>query len=468
MKADLVVRNAIIVLPESGPTAGDLVVKNGHVEAIGVTPKGLLSEEILDADGCLVFPGLIDPHIHCGWVPPLEDRMRAESAFGISGGITTFIRYVRHPESYLEMVDAQIELGNKVHYQDYALHLTIFNHDQVSEIPEYVQKFGVTSFKLYTHHKGRLGRGILMDIHPDADCEDPQDVNVDTALLKEIFRTLQRLPVRCCLNVHCEDGDLLAHGIEQARRLGLEGLAAWNYACSDLAEALAISQVTLLSRTYRVPVYFPHIGSRAAIRALREARICGTDFVAETGPHYLTLTTDCRSGVLAKVMPPIRTLDDQKAAWQALDDGLIETIGSDHVAFTLAEKKPTDIWSTRTAFPGTGLILPLLLSQGLARKRLSLQQLARITSLNAARTFGLYPRKGTLLPGSDADFVMVDPDRTWQIKAKDWLSAADFNIYEGMEVKGAVKSVYLRGVKVFEDGRLVGEQGRGRYLRRDR
>ena len=149
-----------------------------------------------------------------------------------------------------------------------------------------MKKFGITSFKLYTHHKGPLGRGILMDILPDADCEDSRDVNVDTGLLLEIFRTLQ--------------------------------------------------------------------------------------------------------------------------------------------------------------------------------------QLARSTSLNAARAFGLYPRKGTLLPGSDADFVMVDPDRIWHLTAKNWLSAADFNIYEEMELKRAVKSVYLGGVKVYEDGHLLGKPGQGRYLRRDR
>ena len=466
MNADLVVRNAKIVLPETGVMVGNLVVKDGRVAELASSCEESSTAEILDAEGRVVLPGLVDPHVHYGWVPPLEDRIRAESAFGVSGGVTTFIRYIRRPESYLELMDEQIDLGNRLHYQDYAIHLTLFNTVQVAELAQYVERFGVTSFKIYMNMKGQLGRGVLMDLRPESNRLEPHNVNFSTAHLYEVFHAIARLPARVRLNVHCEDGEILSQEIERVRRSGLEGLVAWHCACPDLSEALAISQVALLSRETRVPVYFPHIGSRGAIRALTEARACGTDFVAETALHYLTQTTDSPAGVLAKVMPPIRTVDDQAAVWQVLQEGLIETIGSDHVAFTLAEKNPEDIWNTRAAFAGTGLILPLLLSEGVARNRMSLQQLARITSYNAAKAFGLYPRKGTLLPGADADFVVVDQDHTWRIASSDLLTASDFSIYEGMEVKGAVKSVHVRGTKVFEDGQLRGRAGHGRYLRR--
>ena len=468
MTADLIVRNATVVLPETGVVECDFIVKDGRIAALGSFPDAPPAAETLNAKGRVVLPGLIDPHVHYGWAPPLEDRIRAESAFGVSGGITTFIRYIRRPDSYLEFMDEQIELGNRLHYQDYAIHLTLFDSAHVTELPQYVERFGVTSFKIYTNMKGSLGRGILMDLHPGSTQMDPHNVDFNIPHLCEVFRSLDKLPVRCRLSVHCEDGEILSHGIQQIRQLGLEDLAAWNLACPDLAEALAINQVALLSRTYGVPVYFPHIGSRAAITALREARRSNTDFIAETCPHYLTLTTESRVGMLGKVMPPIRTPDDQAAVWQAVREGLIETVGSDHVAFTRAERNPVDIWTIRSAFPGTGLILPLLLSEGVARKQLSLQQLARITSLNPAKAFGLYPRKGTLNPGSDADFVIIDQQQTHRITAKDLLTASDYNIYEGMEVTGGVQSVYVRGKKVFENGRIVGSQNHGKYLRRDR
>jgi dihydropyrimidinase len=282
-------------------------------------------------------------------------------------------------------MEEQIDLGNRLHYQDFAVHLTLFNSPQVAELSQYVDRFGVTSFKIYMNMKGQLGRGVLMDLRPESNRPEPYDVDFSAAHLYEVFRAMAQLPARGRLNVHCEDGETLTHEIERVRRLGLKGLVAWHCACPGLSESMAINQVALLSREHRVPVYFPHIGSRVAIKALREARACGTDFVAETGPHYLTQTTDSPAGVLAKVMPPIRTFDDQAAVWQALREGVIEAIGSDHVAFTLAEKNPGDIWTTRAAFAGTGLILPLLLSEGVLHNRMSLQQLARITSYNAAR-----------------------------------------------------------------------------------
>ena len=466
MYADLVVQNGKLVLPEAGPVKASLIVKDGRVKELAPPGKEPPAFKILDVNGCTVLPGVIDPHVHYGMMLPLNDRIRSESAFGISGGVTTFIRYFRRPEPYLFLMDEQIELGNKLHYQDYAFHLSLLNSTQVAELDEYVKCFGITSFKIYMNLKGKLGHGLLSDLRPGSDRLEPCNAEFSMAHLYEIFRAAAQLPARVRLSIHCEDGEILCHEIDRVRRLGLEGLSAWHCACPDISEALTISQVALLSRENKVPIYFPHIGSRGAIRALIQERASGTDFVAETTPHYLTQTTDSHAGVLAKIMPPIRTTDDQKAIWKALHDGLIESIGSDHVAYTLSEKNPGDIWTTKAAFAGTGLILPLLVSEGLNRNRISLQQLSRITSYYAAKAFGLYPQKGTLLPGADADFVVIDQDRKWRVAATDLLTASDFSIYEGMEIQGAVKSVFVRGTKVFEDGQVLGKPGYGQYLRR--
>lgn len=467
MGADLVLQNARIVLPETGMFISGLVVKDGRVAALGLPPGDLKDCETLDVRGRIVLPGLVDPHVHYGWGPDLEERTRAESAFGVSGGITTFMRYFRRPESYLELMDEQIDLANRLLYQDIAFHLTIFNQTQVSEIRQYAERFGVSSFKVYMNMEGEQGKGILMDLRPGARSEDPRDVDYSTAHLNEVFHAMALTRAPLVLSIHCEDGKMLQHGITKTQAQGMNGLEAWHVACPDLAEAVAITQGALFSRTHGVRVYFPHIGSRAAIQALRDARACGTDFIAETCPHFLVQTIDSPAGVLAKIKPPIRTREDQDAVWQALEEGLIQTVGSDHVPFTLAEKNPGDIWTTRTAFGGTGLILPLLLSEGVARNRISYQKLAQITSCNAARAFGLHPRKGTLMPGADADFVVIDEDRTWEIRQEKLLTASDFCVYEGMKMRGAVESVYVRGVKVFERGRLVGRPGHGQYLLRD-
>lgn len=467
MGADLVVRNAKIVLPETEVTVSDMVVKDGRIASLGDPPDHTKDYETLDAGGRVLLPGLVDPHVHYGWGPDLEERTKAESAFGVSGGITTFMRYFRRPESYFELMEEQLDLVERLLYQDIAFHLTLFNQQQISEIHQYVEQFGVTSFKVYMNMEAEQGKGILMDLRPGATAEDPHDVDYSTAHLNEVFKTMAQATTPLLLSVHCEDGKMLQHGITRAQAMGMNGLEAWHVACPDLAEAISITQAALFSRTHGVRVYFPHIGSRAAIQALRDARACGTDFIAETCPHFLAQTIDSPAGVLAKIKPPIRTQNDQEAVWLALKEGLIETIGSDHVPFTLAEKNPGDIWATRTAFGGTGLILPLLLSEGVARDRISLQKLAQITSCNAAKAFGLYPRKGTLMPGADADFVIIDEDKKWEIRWEDLLTASDFCVYEGMEVTGAVESVYVRGVKAYEDGKLVGKPGHGQYLTRE-
>ena len=464
MKVDLVVINGKLVLPEIGPTAGSLVVKGGQIVRIAVPGQEPPADEILDAGGRVVLPGLVDPHVHYGWLLPLEDRIRAESAFGVSGGITTIMRYFRRPESYLTLFGEQIQMSNRVHYQDYAIHLTLFTENQVAELRQYVERLGVTSFKIYTNMRGQFGRDVALDLRPDSNSIETYNVDFSIGHLYEVFLAASRVPARIRISVHCEDGEVVCRGIDRARELGLGGLPAWHYACPDIAEALAISQVSVLSRANNVPVYFPHIGSRASIKAVNEARASGTDLVAETCPHYLTQTTDCPAGVLAKIKPPIRTIDDQRAVWQAVHSGLIETIGSDHVGYMLREKNAEDIWQAHTAFPGTGLILPLLLSEGVNRNQISLQQLSRITSYNAARAFGLYPQKGTMLPGADADFVIVDLNQRWQVRANELLSASDFSIYEGMELTGAVNIVYVRGIKVFENGKVVGKVGHGKYI----
>jgi len=243
-------------------------------------------------------------------------------------------------------------------------------------------------------------------------------------------------------------------------------LPAWSASRPGASEAIAIQTVAYLSRRFGVPVYFPHIGSREAIEALVDVRARGTNYGAEVCPQYVALTTESDAGTLAKVMPPVRTAEDVPRVWWGIAEGLLTSFGSDHIAYTLAEKNPGSIWTTRPAFGGTGMILPIFLSEGVNQGRMTIRQLAEIGSLNTARLFNLYPKKGTLQPGSDADFVVVDLDKEWTVRADDLLSHSDFSVYEGRTVRGAVSAVGVRGQVMYQDGELVGDAGRGRYIRR--
>jgi dihydropyrimidinase len=213
-------------------------------------------------------------------------------------------------------------------------------------------------------------------------------------------------------------------------------------------------------------VYYPHIGSREAIEALVDVRAKGTNYGAEVCPQYVALTTESEAETLAKVMPPVRTAEDVRRVWWAIGEGIHTSFGSDHIAYTLAEKNPGSIWTARPAFGGTGMILPIFLSEGVHAGRMTIRQVAEMGSLQTARLFNLYPRKGTLQPGSDADFVIVDLDREWTVRAAENLSRSDFSVYEGRTITGAVTAVGVRGTVMFRDGELVGDAGHGRYYRR--
>ncbi|MEA2622939.1 MAG: dihydropyrimidinase [Chloroflexota bacterium] len=467
MSGSLDVTNARIVLPESGIVPGTLVIRDGRVAAIRQDQGATGEAEVLDAEGRYVLPGLLDAHVHSGLLPPLGDRLQAESAFALSGGITTVIRYFRRPDSYLETLPAQIELGAQRHYQDFAHHVTLFNAGQVAEMDRYVHELGVTSFKLYMNLKGPYGKNVLMDLRVDApDALETADVDFSDGHLWEVFRKAATLPVRVRINIHSEDAEIVMSESARVRELGLEGLPAWNAARPGASEAIAIQTVAYLSRRFNVPVYFPHIGSREAIEALVDVKARGTNYGAEVGPQYVALTTESEAGSLAKVMPPIRTAEDVARVWWGIRENVLTSFGSDHIAYTLEEKSPGSIWTTRPAFGGTGMILPVFLSEGVNAGRMTIRQLAEMGSLNTARLFNLYPRKGTLEPGADGDFVIVDLDREWTVRAGDNLSHSDFSVYEGRKLRGAVTAVGVRGTVMYQDGKIVGEPGHGRYYRR--
>lgn len=467
VEGNLDVVHGRIVLPESGVVPGSLVIREGRVREIRQDGKSTGEADVLDAAGRYVLPGLIDPHVHSGLLPPLDERLRAESAFALSGGITTIVRYFRRPESYLETLPTQVAMGVDVHYQDFAHHLTLFNSEQVTEIGAYVRDFGVTSFKLYMNLRGPFGKAVLMDLLVDAPNElVTADVDFSTGHLWDAFRTAATVPARIRLNVHSEDAEIVLAESSRVRAAGMEGLPAWSAARPGGSEAVAIQTVAYLSRRFGVPVYFPHIGSREAIEALVDVRAKGTNYGAEVCPQYVALTTESEAGALAKVMPPVRTAEDVSRVWWAIGERILTSFGSDHIAYTREEKQPGSIWTTRPAFGGTGMILPIFLSEGLNKGKMTIRQVAEMGSLNTAQLFNLYPRKGTLMPGADGDFVVVDLDREWTVKAADLPSRSDFSVYEGRNIRGAVSAVGVRGRVMYREGEVVGPSGYGRYYRR--
>ena len=457
--ADLVVTDARIVLP-GGITEGNLVVTGGRISDVGPGPAPRAARTI-DARGLALLPGVVDPHTHPGLVAPPEVRLPSESRAMAAGGVTTVLSYFRRPESHLTTLAARRHLTEASSLQDFSFHLVLFDPAQIAEVPRYVDELGISSFKVFVNVRGELGRHMGMDALPGQEEIDVAPVDYDESILElaceQLAKVHERIPVR--LNVHCEDSDLVRAGIRAESAAGARGLLAWHRARPAIGEALAIHRVAVLSRAHGVPVYIPHVGSRAAVEAVREALDLGTEMVAETCPHYMLFTADLDREE-AKVAPPIRLADDRAAVIDALSSGVLSTLGSDDIPYTRAEKRMADFWRQNSAFGGSGLLLPVAITAGLP-----LPLVAAVTSQNPARAFGLEPRKGTLLPGADADFVLVDTEGEREVHAADLASSSDFSVYEGMALRGWPALTCSRGTVIFEGGRF-GPPGHGRFLDR--
>lgn len=465
--AQLVVSNAAVVIPEVGIFHGHIVVADGVVTQLVPQSEGIpAAARTVDAAGRYVLPGAIDAHCHYGLLPPMSERMEPETAFAAIGGVTTLVRYFRRTDSYLDSFTPHIAADPAYHYQDFSAHLAIFNQAQVDELPRYVEDLGITSFKLYMNLKAPLARNFLIDPLVDDQTAQTADLDYDDGLLFGLMKALAALNVRTRLSVHVEEADLVMHQLPRVRESGMSGLIAWHYARPEEAEALGVQKVAYLSRQLGVPVYFPHIGSRLGIEALRVEAARGTDMVIETCPHYLVHNVESPAAELLKVMPPVRTKEDNKATWDAVQTGLISTLCTDHIPYNAEEKNLGDIWSTRPAFGSIGLMVPVILSAGVNTGRLTILEAARLTSTNVAKAFGFYPRKGTLLPGSDADLMIIDLDHRWTVHAKELASAQPFSVYENMELRGRVDVTVSRGEVIVDDGKLQVEPGRGQFLRR--
>lgn len=217
------------------------------------------------------------------------------------------------------------------------------------------------------------------------------------------------------------------------------------------------------SETMNAPIYIVHVSSKEGVNAIKDFKARGTRVYGETCPHYLVLDQNVECGHLAKVVPPLREASHQKRLWEGLRDGTLDTIGSDHCTSNRKEKEP-GVYSSRGGFSGMETILPLLITEGIHKGRMSWEQLVRTTSENTARIFHMYPQKGVIMPGSDADVIIVDPEREWTLGVKSLHSCSDFSVYEGMTVKGYVEKTFIRGRLVVDDHRLTAEKPQGDYV----
>lgn len=461
MTYDTVITDSHVVLP-TGMVDKNIVIDDGKI--VGLTNDVPSCDHKINGNGLVSIPGPIDTHVHYGVYSPIDQAARSESHAAAIGGITTMMRMLRLGGSYRYSLQDQLDASASNHYIDYTLHASIFNQQQIDEMEICVKK-GITSFKLYMNLGGDVGH-VYMDMRPYTSSLVEAQVDVNESVVEGVIKKASSL--RCPVLVHAEDYESCACGIKRAKERHLDGLKAWSDSRSPVFEAKAISTASKYARKFGCTLYFVHIGSQDALNQIQEERSKGTKIFVETCPHYLVLSYEKQQGYLAKVMPPIRSSQDNAAVWKSLQNNVIQTVGTDHVANQLKLKLGTDnsVWEALAGFPGIGTALPILLSEGVNKNRITLEHAAHILSKNAAQIFGMYPKKGEIMKGCDADIAMVDLKLEKIVSSDLFGGFSDYLVYEGMKLKGWPTRTIVRGQTVAEDFQVVGKLGHGSLVKR--
>lgn len=450
MKADLVLRGGTLVIPGQGLVRAGVAIQGGKIRAVAREDVLPSARRVLDVDGAFVLPGVIDPHVHFGLLGNLEEDCRAETRAALAGGVTTVGTFIREPDSHLKAfggVSRAFEANSSI---DIFPHFEIISEAQALEIPECARRFGVTSFKMFMS-------GIKGAATP-----------VDDGVLLEAFRQIASLGPAGLAVVHAENAPIIILTRARIGERRPEGnLADWADCHPNLVEEEAVLRSTYLAGKAGCRIYIVHVSTQEALRRLRELRKGRKDLFAETCTPYLTLTKHSKMGLLAKLIPPLRGEEDREALWGGMAEGVIDTLGTDNIQRNRAYKQvEAGLIGAKGAATFLEVHLPVLFEEAYHRRKFPLEKLVDKMTRQPARIFGLFPRKGTLAPGSDADLVVVDPDKERVVRASELHTLADFSLYEGKKVRGWPVVTIKGGVVAAEDGRILVEPGCGRVLRR--
>jgi dihydropyrimidinase len=453
---DLVIRGGTVVTAGSSSEC-DLAVRDGKVSQVGGSPHG---RRELDATGALVLPGGIDMHVHLSssrppdpGVPAWVDDFGSGSAAAIAGGITTVgnMTFPADGDSLNQSLERDLAAARTLASVDYVLHPVLYSPtpQALAELPRLAEA-GHTSLKLFMV-------ADEFDAHAEGMIEAVRIAGQHGML------TL----------IHCEDGALVRFAGGRLLAAGRGGLADWAASRPIPAERAAVERAVAICEATGSPVYIVHLSSDPALRAARRARARGLPVFVETRPLYLHLTSEALTepdGAKYIGAPPLREAGDVEALWAGLADGSVDTLGSDHAPWRLADKldQSLDVTTARQGVADLETMLPMLFSAGVRTGRVSLQRFVSLTSTGPARLFGLYPRKGTIAVGSDADLLVLDPQLQRTIDGNSMRSRAGYSAYDGREVCGWPRYTISRGDVVLEDGQVLARPGRGQWLRRGR
>jgi dihydropyrimidinase len=449
---DVAVNGGLVCLPGADPQPLNVGVKDGVVAVLGSVNEALHATTVVDADGKLVLPGFIDPHVHAGVYNELGEDLRYLTRFAALGGMTSIVPFFRPATSYLEALPGALDTFSQNSYLDYSFILGITKRLHLTELTEVSQMYGIRAFKFYLGYCGNEQR-----FGSDFPFSDDH--------LVAAFEQLRNTPGDPLLCVHCENAAISRyyHDKFQGEKQNLALYDRINPVVSELDSAVHVS---LLGEHYGVRTCIVHVSAGTTAATLKSLpwRDCRRN-VLETCPHYLCFDVDDPAGLRGVVRPPVRTKAEADLLWQYVADGTLDTLGSDNCANRLEDKLDKDVYTTHQLGMGElGLTLPLMLSQGHFNRGIPLPRIVAMGSENVARTHGIFPRKGALLPGSDADIVIVDPDREQTVDPMQLKDRDEGSIYAGRTLRGWPVTTIARGRLLVDDTQFVGELGHAQFL----
>lgn len=481
---DLILRNVRAVRPRhTDLPLLDIGMCNGKIVEMRSGLDASRAGKVLDGQGRLAFPGVVDAHMHTGIYSPLADDAVTESRAAAQGGVTSSLNYFRSGQyymnkggSYCELIPEVLDISRGRFHVDYAYHVAPVDSHQIGEIPELIARHGITSYKIYMFYGGY---GLHGASHSQREfLMIGEDERYDIAHFEFVMRGVQKATEEfpqlgdfISLSLHCETAEIMNAYTKIVQREGkLQGLRAYSAARPPHSEGLAIFIAGYLANETSCPnINLLHLSSRKAVEAaLQMAQVFPhVSFRREVTIGHLCLNYDSAAGALAKVNPPIRSPQDVEYLWDALLDGKIDWVCSDHACCRHEMKidagRPDEIFLAKSGFGGSEYLLPALVTEG-QRRGLSMNRVAELTASNPAQRFGLRT-KGDLAPGFDADIALVQTGVADVVRARDSESAQGYTPFEGFKLEARVAATLLRGEVIYQDGRIVGAP-RGQYLAR--
>ncbi len=457
MTVDLVLKNCRVVKPSGVYDAG-VAIDEGKIVAVAHDSHLPAGSRTVDCHENYVMPGVIDNHVHIGVYKPWIQDIQ-ETASAAAGGVTSLGNYIgmgsiAWTDSYLKKMQGWIDDYNANAYVDCFFHLPLQSDVQIDEMDKYFEQFRTSFFK-FLPYLGSEASGLGLK-------------EIDDGQIYDGFKHAAALGKGVTVATHCENMKIVRRLKTQLMAAGRNDGGQANFESRPQpVEVLDVLKNLYIARVFGTQIYIVHVTSSDSVDAIARAKYHGQRVVAESCTHHLTVDKDNQYGAIGIEYPALKEKADIERLWQGLANGTIDTVGTDHCSTTRDQK--VDMWNAKAGFPGWETLLPLTLTYGVKKRGIPMARAAAILSENSARANMVYPRKGAIEVGSDADLAVVDMKKTQEVSFDKNLhyKVSDYCLYEGWELTGWPAMTVLRGAVAYEDGQVLGKAGSGRYVTRD-